>query len=63
MLALDTSAVPHRRQSEAIRQVGELLATSGNIEPGYIASMLDREKNTFLGSGIAIPHGSSRTGS
>ncbi len=44
---------------EAIRQVGQLLVNSGCIEAGYIASMLGREKvaNTYLGNGIAIPHG------
>jgi phosphocarrier protein FPr len=32
---------------------------SGHINPGYIDSMLGREKvaNTFLGNGISIPHG------
>ncbi|MGB8344915.1 MAG: phosphoenolpyruvate--protein phosphotransferase [Ktedonobacteraceae bacterium] len=46
-------------KQEAIRQAGQLLVTSGCIEAGYIASMLNREKvaNTFLGNGIAIPHG------
>ena len=63
MLALDPSAVrigsSPSDKTEAIRQVGELLVSSGNIEKGYIASMLAREKiaNTFLGNGIAIPHG------
>lgn len=43
----------------AIRQVGQLLVNSGNIQPGYIESMLGREgvANTYLGNGIAIPHG------
>lgn len=44
---------------EAIRQVGQLLVESGCIETGYINSMLGREQvaNTYLGNGIAIPHG------
>ena len=44
---------------DAIRKVGRLLVDSGHIKPGYIDSMLGREKvaNTFLGNGIAIPHG------
>ncbi len=44
---------------EAIRQVGQLLVESGCIEAGYVNSMLGREQvaNTFLGNGIAIPHG------
>ena len=43
----------------AIREVGNLLVNSRYIKPGYIDSMLAREKvaNTYLGSGVAIPHG------
>lgn len=46
-------------KTEAIRQVGQLLVDSGCIEAGYITSMLGREQvaNTYLGNGIAIPHG------
>lgn len=48
-----------RDKTEAIRLVGQLMAESGFIEPGYIDSMLGREQmaNTYLGNGIAIPHG------
>ena len=48
-----------RDKSDAIAKVGELLVKSGNIEPGYIQSMMAREEvaNTYLGNGIAIPHG------
>ncbi len=48
-----------RDKTEAIRLVGSLLVDSGNMKPGYIDSMLLREKvaNTYLGNGIAIPHG------
>lgn len=63
MLALTTGQVslnahPANKQ-EAIRQVGQLLVQNGNIEAGYIDSMFGREKvaNTYLGNGIAIPHG------
>lgn len=43
----------------AIRAVGEILLASDSIEPAYVESMLAREKTatTFLGNGIAIPHG------
>jgi len=46
-------------KQDAIRQVGQLLVNSGFIEAGYINSMLGREQvaNTYLGNGIAIPHG------
>ena len=63
MIALDTSTVRIGARAsdkiDAIRQVGQVLVDAGNIEPGYIESMLAREKvaNTFLGNGIAIPHG------
>jgi phosphoenolpyruvate-protein phosphotransferase len=63
MINLDTSAVRIGARAsdkiDAIRQVGQVLVDAGNIESGYIESMLAREKvaNTFLGNGIAIPHG------
>ena len=46
-------------KTDAIRKVGKLLVDSGHIKSAYIDSMLGREKiaNTFLGNGIAIPHG------
>jgi phosphotransferase system HPr (HPr) family protein len=46
-------------KEEAIRQAGLLLADAGYIKPAYIESLLKREQvaNTFLGSGVAIPHG------
>jgi multiphosphoryl transfer protein len=48
-----------RNKEEAIRAAGRVLIEAGNIEPGYVESMLGREKqaNTYLGNGIAIPHG------
>ena len=46
-------------KTEAIRLAGALLVDNGNMKPGYVDSMLLREKvaNTYLGNGIAIPHG------
>ncbi len=43
----------------AIRAAGRLLADTGCIDPAYIDSLLRRETvaNTFLGHGVAIPHG------
>jgi len=44
---------------EAIRAAAGILVNGGAIEPGYIDSMLAREKTatTYLGNGVAIPHG------
>jgi phosphotransferase system HPr (HPr) family protein len=46
-------------KAEAIHAAGNLLVNSQYMKAGYIDSMLAREKvaNTFLGNGIAIPHG------
>lgn len=46
-------------KAEAIREAGTLLTQSHYIKTGYVNSMMEREKvaNTFLGNGIAIPHG------
>jgi len=46
-------------KEEAIRLAGQTMVESGLIEPGYVDSMLGRERvaATYLGSGIAIPHG------
>ncbi len=43
----------------AIRLAGQLLLEAGCIEPAYIDSFFGREKmaDTYLGSGVAIPHG------
>ena len=63
MLSLDLSAVRLGARvvdkTDAIRQVGQILVDAGFIEPGYVDSLLARERvaNTFLGNGIAIPHG------
>lgn len=63
MIKLDSSSVrldaTATDKSDAIRQVGRLLVDAGFIEPGYVESLLARERvaNTFLGNGIAIPHG------
>ena len=44
---------------DAVRQSGALLDELGAVEPGYAASMLDRERtvSTYIGEGVAIPHG------
>ncbi|MEJ2425849.1 MAG: HPr family phosphocarrier protein, partial [Candidatus Thiodiazotropha sp.] len=63
MIKLDSSSVrldaTATDKTDAIRQVGRLLVDAGFIEPAYVESLLARERvaNTFLGNGIAIPHG------
>lgn len=46
-------------KADAIRQSGALLVKSGCVEPGYVDGMLAREAtmSTYLGNGVAIPHG------
>lgn len=46
-------------KEEAIGLVAALLAQTGYVDPAYRESMLGREKvaDTYLGEGIAIPHG------
>jgi phosphoenolpyruvate-protein phosphotransferase len=43
----------------AILQAGQILVAAGCVSPGYEQSMVRREAvaNTYLGSGVAIPHG------
>ncbi|ABU76342.1 fused PTS fructose transporter subunit IIA/HPr protein [Cronobacter sakazakii] len=47
----------------AIRQVADALVKAGNVSAGYVDGMMAREKqtSTFLGNGIAIPHGTTDT--
>lgn len=46
-------------KDEAIRKVAALLEKNGCVQAGYAESMMRREllANTYLGQGIAIPHG------
>jgi phosphocarrier protein FPr len=46
-------------KTAAIRQAGELLAAAGYVAPEYVDGMLAREEvvTTYLGNGVAIPHG------
>jgi mannitol PTS system EIIA component len=56
--SVDLSASAASR-SDAIRQAGALLVAAGSVEPTYVDEMLDREHavSTFVGNGIAMPHG------
>ena len=46
---------------EAIEKVGRILVGEGLVTEGYIAAMSAREAiiSTYLGNGIALPHGTS----
>ena len=50
-------------KEEAILRAGRLLEASGYVDSGYAESMLEREKivSTYMGMGLAIPHGTSET--
>lgn len=45
----------------AIDVVGRMLVESGSVMPDYVAEMLARERivSTYLGNGIALPHGTN----
>src|SRR5690242_9064869 len=44
---------------DAVRRCGQALVDVGAVEPGYVESMLERERSvsTYVGEGVAIPHG------
>ena len=46
-------------RDEVIRMAGRLLQTSGYVDEEYIEAMIERENDltTYIGKGIAIPHG------
>lgn len=48
---------------DAIRAIAADLTAKGLVEQGYVEGMLNREgqNSTFLGNGIAIPHGTTDT--
>lgn len=50
-------------KNEAISQVAAALTQAGNVAAGYLDGMLAREQqtSTYLGNGIAIPHGTTDT--
>ena len=51
-----------KTKKDAIQAAGELLKEMGCVDDAYIKAMHEREKevSTYLGQGIAIPHGTSK---
>lgn len=50
-------------KESAIKHVANALSQAGYVKEGYVQGMLNRENQapTFLGNGIAIPHGTTDT--
>jgi PTS system mannitol-specific IIC component len=48
-----------KNKEEAIRFVGQKLVESGYVKPSYVEGMIARDQllSTYMGNGIAIPHG------
>lgn len=67
MLKLTTSDITLQQSADekqsAIRALAADLANKGLVDAGYVEGMLNREaqNSTFLGNGIAIPHGTTDT--
>ena len=57
------TGLPSESKDDAILRAGHMLEASGYVDPGYAESMLEREKvaSTYMGMGLAIPHGTSET--
>ena len=49
------------KKEDAIDRVGKMLLNSGYVSPKYIEGMRKREEEftTYIGNGIAIPHGTN----
>ena len=56
------TGLPSVDKETAIRTAGQLLVDLGCVNEDYIDGMLEREQlvSTYMGMGIAIPHGTSR---
>ena len=48
-------------RDQALQEATELLVEAGAVTPSYYEAMLDRERavSTYMGHGLAIPHGTS----
>ncbi|MFB8007818.1 PTS mannitol transporter subunit IICBA [Nocardia sp. NPDC056000] len=63
MLALDSIVLSGvaRSSAEAIDEAGGLLVAAGAVDAAYVEAMHERERSvsTFMGNGLAIPHGTN----
>jgi PTS system mannitol-specific IIC component len=63
VLATDSIVLAGRARSrdDAIDEAGRLLVEAGAVDERYVRSMHDRETSvsTFMGNGLAIPHGTN----
>ena len=63
VLDLDSIVLDGRARSaeEAITEAGALLVDAGAVDPSYVDAMHERERSvsTYMGNGLAIPHGTN----
>lgn len=47
------------KKEDIIRKIGDIFSSQGYTNEYYTQAMLDKEKvfNTYIGNGVAIPHG------
>ena len=55
------TGLPSESKEETIRRAGKLLNEAGYVDAEYIEAMIERENltTTYMGMGLAIPHGTS----
>lgn len=50
-------------QEQALQEATDILVSAGAVSPAYVDAMRQREEtvSTFMGNGLAIPHGTNET--
>jgi PTS system mannitol-specific IIA component len=50
-------------QDQALQEATDMLVAAGAVTPAYVDAMRQREEtvSTFMGNGLAIPHGTNET--
>ena len=50
-------------QDEALQEATDILVAAGAVTPAYVDAMKQREEtvSTYMGNGLAIPHGTNET--